>query len=1168
VSARVPAGGFVTLDGRTYYAIADGQAMPPFLVTVASDTDLWMFVASTGGLTAGRRDADGALFPYVTADRLYDAHHHTGPVTLVCLCEEGGRERLWRPFSPMTTGGAEPVRNLYKNVAGNRLLFEEHAPDLGLTFRYRWAASDAFGWVRTATLANVGPAPTALSVLDGLRNVLPFGAPLSLYQQSGNLVDAYKHSERDPKTGLGIFSLTAAVLDRAEPAESLRANTVWSTGLTGGAVSLSADAVDAFRRGEEIPSEERLGGRRGNYLVAADVVLEPGEERRWHVVADAGLTQARVAGLQSLLLSGGDLSTELEASLDLAEVNLRKSVGSADGLQCTARTEDSAHHFASVLFNTMRGGVAADGYAVPRDDFAEFLRVRNRAAAARFASRLEALAPRTNLDRLRAEAADTGDPDLQRLAYEYLPVYFGRRHGDPSRPWNRFSIHVRTAGGGRAFRYEGNWRDIFQNWEALCRSFPGFLPGIVAKFVNASTVDGFNPYRISRDGIEWETEDPDDPWSYIGYWGDHQIVYLLRFLEDLTRFSPGTLDALLDREIFSYADVPYRIVPYARILENPRATIVFDGEHDARIEARVGETGTDGRLVPRADGSVLHVNLLEKLVVPALSKLSNLVPDAGIWMNTQRPEWNDANNALVGNGVSVVTLCHLRRYLAFLETLLAPRAGSSVRLSAEVGEWLARLAGIFADPRLTDPEPVDDGDRRHILDALGEAFSDYRERIYARGLSAPAAVPADSVLALCGNARIHLERVILVNRRPDGLHHAYNLVALEPGVAEASIRPLYEMLEGQVAALASGVLDAAESADLLDRLFESRLWREDQRSFLLYPERRLPGFLEKNVVPPEGLRSVPLLGRLLAAGDTTIVERDVLGAVRFHADFANAADLARALDRLGGHEEWSEAAARERESVLALHESVFDHASFTGRSGTMYGYEGLGCIYWHMVAKLLLAVQETALRARREDGSEEGFARLARHYYRIRAGFGFEKTPAEYGAFPTDAHSHTPRHAGAQQPGMTGQVKEMILARFGELGVRVEDGILAFHPVLLRRREFRDEPARFLYYAVSGESQTVEVPAGSLAFTVHQVPVLYTVTAGEAWTRVTAAGVSPALSEKRAGAALSAPVSRALFDRTGAVRRIEVGVPERALLPLSPPEPEPRASTVLQPTRR
>ena len=49
-----------------------------------------------------------------------------------------------------------------------------------------------------------------------------------------------------------------------------------------------------------------------------------------------------------------------------------------------------------------------------------------------------------------------------------------------------------------------------------------------------------------------------------------------------------------------------------------------------------------------------------------------------------------------------------------------------------------------------------------------------------------------------------------------------------------------------------------------------------------------------------------------------------------------------------------------------MFENVFHHNEFTGRSGTFFAYEGLGSIYWHMVSKLLLAVQETILRTRDE----------------------------------------------------------------------------------------------------------------------------------------------------------------------------------------------------------
>ena len=62
-------------------------------------------------------------------------------------------------------------------------------------------------------------------------------------------------------------------------------------------------------------------------------------------------------------------------------------------------------------------------------------------------------------------------------------------------------------------------------------------------------------------------------------------------------------------------------------------------------------------------------------------------------------------------------------------------------------------------------------------------------------------------------------------------------------------------------------------------------------------------------------------------------------------------------------EKYQSLVKKDKELLLAVFEEVFNHKAFTGRSGTFFGYEGLGSIYWHMVSKLLLAVQETCLRA-------------------------------------------------------------------------------------------------------------------------------------------------------------------------------------------------------------
>ena len=751
-------------------------------------------------------------------------------------------------------------------------------------------------------------------------------------------------------------------------------------------------------------------------------------------------SQTDVVALQRRL-GADDLDEAIAESVARGSARLRELVGSADGVQDTGDAIGDAHHFANVLFNVMRGGVFVDEQRVQREHVARFLMQRNKEVAARHGEALAELPEMMAHAALAEWARGRDDADLLRLAYEYLPLTFSRRHGDPSRPWNRFTIRVRDEAGRPSLSYEGNWRDIFQNWEALLWSFPGFIDGVVAKFVNASTADGFNPYRLTSDGIDWEVPEPEKPWSNIGYWGDHQTIYLLKLLETSRRFQPRALERLLEARIFSFANVPYRIASYAELVADPHDTIRFDAAGGEAIEERVATLGADGKLLADADGKIVHVSLAEKLVICMLARLSNLVPDGGIWMNTQRPEWNDANNALVGYGVSMVTLCYLRRFVVFLGELLDEKRGDDITLGSAVARWLDEVhATLVGEVAALESPRVDDVTRRRVLDRLGEAFSNYRKKIYGDGLGAPETRPYATVLSLVATARRWLDHAILANERPDGLFHAYNLLTVTPEGGDATVDHLYEMLEGQVAVLSSGLLDAEASLKVLDALFASALYRRDQKSFTLYPNRELPGLLDRGVLLAGDVKENPLLMALLERHTRPLVLRDEEGGYRFDPDFRNAEDLAAALEALSAEPEWGPLAREHREQTLRLYESAFRHRAFTGRSGTMVAYEGLGSIYWHMVSKLLLAVQETF--SRNADGDHAD--RLCEAYFRVRAGLSASKTPVEYGAFPTDPYSHTPGHRGAQQPGMTGQVKEEILTRWAELGVEVDEGRVRF----------------------------------------------------------------------------------------------------------------------------
>jgi hypothetical protein len=288
-----------------------------------------------------------------------------------------------------------------------------------------------------------------------------------------------------------------------------------------------------------------------------------------------------------------------------------------------------------------------------------------------------------------------------------------------------------------------------------------------------------------------------------------------------------------------------------------------------------------------------------------------------------------------------------------------------------------------------------------------------------------------------------------------------------------------------------------------------------------------------------------LLQALLDVGEESVILVDADGRFRFNPEISQRDDLCAALDRLAASPDWSRLVTLGSANVLEIFEEVFGHHSYAGRSGSMYGYEGIGSIYWHMVAKLLVAAQRAILDAQAEGADHETVTRLADAYWRIRGGLGFNKTAHEFGAIPLDPYSHSPAHAGAQQPGMTGLVKEELLTRPLEVGFRVEAGEVVFDPVLLRPRELLPRPETWRVYDLDARPVDIDLPAGSLGATVCQVPVLV------ATSDVATLVVSYVDSSERLvpGLRLDRATSGMLFGRTGEIARIQ------AFLPLADPSP-------------
>ena len=627
-------GQFITILGERFYEIADYDAMQPFFISLASDTDLWMYLASTGGLTAGRRSPEQALFPYYTDDKITEQYEQTGPKTILHVTLDG-KTYLWEPFSQRMNGVYTIHRKIAKSIVGNRIVFCEENESLGLRFSYMWAPAGKHGWVRKASIENITTQELTITLVDGMQNILPAGVERKTQNEFSTLVDGYKKTELVPNTSLVLFRMEAILVDRAEPSESLFCNTVYALGLKNAQYFVSSYPLDLFRQGQawDNTAYEEAKGVRGAFFAYTSMTLQAGQTETWYMVADVQKDAVQVRQLISFTQQD-DAIDIIEQAITQSTETLKQIVAHNDGIQQTADEHNDARHFANTLFNTMRGGFYLNDYTIYTEAFAQHVRVFNTSLADKYQHLFAEMPQTIQHEQLMLIVRKQNDAQLIRLALEYLPITFGRRHGDPSRPWNLFDIRVQDEQGKPIVSYQGNWRDIFQNWEALVWSYPEYIENMCGKFLNAMTIDGFNPYRITRQGIDWEVPEPDNPWAQYGYWGDHQVIYLTKLLELWDKTDRAALLNSLNECIYSSSNIPYHIKSYEEILDNPGNSIKFDQELSDKLIKLSKEFGTDKKLIQDENGQPYLTSLTSKIIQIIIAKAANLIPGGGIWMNT------------------------------------------------------------------------------------------------------------------------------------------------------------------------------------------------------------------------------------------------------------------------------------------------------------------------------------------------------------------------------------------------------------------------------------------------------------------------------------------------------------------------------------------------------
>ena len=106
------------------YKIKNVDRLDPFLMSLTSSDNHWMFISSNGSLTAGREKADHALFPYITDNLIHTSLNTTGPKTKINIYKNNEKINTWSPLSFLPTKH-NVQKNLYKDALGDNILYEE-----------------------------------------------------------------------------------------------------------------------------------------------------------------------------------------------------------------------------------------------------------------------------------------------------------------------------------------------------------------------------------------------------------------------------------------------------------------------------------------------------------------------------------------------------------------------------------------------------------------------------------------------------------------------------------------------------------------------------------------------------------------------------------------------------------------------------------------------------------------------------------------------------------------------------------------------------------------------------------------------------------------------------------------------------------------------------------
>ncbi len=690
------------LEGNTYI-IKNYDKKPPFSsflpgLAGIKGIPLWVYYTNRGqGINSfGIHNKSNAIMEFNPANTAYENTPLKGFRTFL-KCNG-------TYFEPFLSMDQEAERTLF--IKKNSITIEEINNKLGLriTIKYYVLPKDTIGaLVRKVEVTNISDAEKEIELIDGLPKIIPYGIKNGEFKEMSNLLKSWTDikniDNRSP-----YYSLRASSDDSAEVSE-IEGGYFYCTISKGERLPVIYDAEVVFGYDTSFIYPVEFLEQNLSYCMSKEqcfankvpcgftpvkTSLKPGSSHIMHTLTGYAATMNQLNERLDVLSTDNFFDEKERIADDLVE-ELTKDVKTK-----TAKPVFDQYIEQCYLDNFLRGGYPF---------------VFN-------------------------EGKDRSVVHL-----------FSRKHGDPERDYNFFSIAGEWFSQGN-----GNFRDVNQNR----RNDVFFKPQIgnfnIKTFFDLIQIDGYNPLEVRPATFTLKEEakpiiedflnanikehseklikvmqKPFTPGQIFGaiaagnleligeedsfletllklcdenieagfgegYWSDHWD-YNMDLVEDYLRIFPDKAEELLFKDnTYRFYDSAALVLPRCEkyVINKNRVRQYGALIHDEEKASLKGFHKNGTNWLKTKNGSFVTTTLMSKLITLAIVKFTTLDPEGmGIEMEGGKPGWNDAMNGLPGLiGSGMPETFELKRLVHFIKQSLY--ISDTLSLPKEVYELLGK----------------------------------------------------------------------------------------------------------------------------------------------------------------------------------------------------------------------------------------------------------------------------------------------------------------------------------------------------------------------------------------------------------------------------------------------------------------------------------------------